>query len=513
MKKFKLYEYTEKLGKDELVVASDTEKIKDTVINKVCYNSNEVEKNTLFVCKGIKFKEEYLKNAIVSGAIAYISEKKYDVDIPCILVNDIQKALALVSKMYFNNPTDKLKMIGITGTKGKSTTAYYVKSILDNYMKDVDGTDTAILSSINNYDGKTTVESVLTTQESYEINKYARNAVDSNLKSLVMEVSSQALKKNRVYGITYDAAVFLNISEDHISDIEHPNFEDYFESKLKIFKQAKVACVNLNMDDIEHLLKVLDAAKEAEKVITFGTTRNADIFAYQIEKKGLNTTFKVRTPYFNDKIVLTMPGLFNIENALAAIAVAVSMKIPYKNIYEGLKVARSSGRMELYTNKDKRIIAIVDYAHNKLSFEKLYESTIKEYPDKKIVTVFGCPGGHAMIRRRDLGVLSGLNSDITYLTAEDPGMEKAVDICEEIGGYVKKVGGKYKIIEDRGEAIETAILENPDSVILITGKGNETRQKIGTTYVKCLTDVQYTKKALKKYDEEHGIKVKKAIKK
>ena len=149
---------------------------------------------------------------------------------------------------------------------------------------------------------------------------------------------------------------------------------------------------------------------------------------------------------------------------------------------------------------DKKIIAIVDYAHNKLSFEKLYESTIKEYPDRKIVTVFGCPGGHAIIRRRDLGVLSGLNSDITYLTAEDPGMEKTEDICEEIAGYVKKVGGKYKIIEDRGEAIKTAIMENPDSVILITGKGNETRQKIGTTYVKCLTDVQYAKNALKEYD-------------
>lgn len=126
-----------------------------------------------------------------------------------------------------------------------------------------------------------------------------------------------------------------------------------------------------------------------------------------------------------------MPGLFNIENALAAIAVSVAMKIPYKNIYEGLKVARSSGRMELYTNKDKKIIAIVDYAHNKLSFEKLYESTIKEYPDRKIVTVFGCPGGHAIIRRRDLGVLSGLNSDITYLTAEDPGMEKTEDIAKK----------------------------------------------------------------------------------
>lgn len=513
MKKFKLYEYIEKLSKGDLIITSDVEKIKETVINKVCYNSNDVEKDTLFVCKGAKFKEEYLKNAIVSGAIAYISEKKYSEEIPCILVNDIQKALAVVAKMYFNNPTDKLNMIGVTGTKGKSTTAYYVKSILDSYMKEVDGTDTAILSSINNYDGKTNVESVLTTQESYEIEKYAKNAVDSNLKNLVMEVSSQALKKDRVYGITYDEAVFLNISEDHISNIEHPNFNDYFESKLKIFKQAKVACVNLNMDNIENLLKVLDYAKNADKIITFGTTRNADIFAYNIEKKGQNTSFKVKTPYFNDKILLTMPGLFNIENALAAIAVAVAMKIPYKNIYEGLKVARSSGRMELYTNKDKKIIAIVDYAHNKLSFEKLYESTIKEYPDRKIVTVFGCPGGHAMIRRRDLGVLSGLNSDMTYLTAEDPGIEKAIDICEEIAGYIEKVGGKYKIIEDRGEAIKTAIMKNPDSVILITGKGNETRQKIGTTYVKCLTDVQYAKKALKEYDKMHNIEVKSSKKK
>ena len=501
MKKFKLYEYVEKLSKDDLVVTSDVEKIRDTVINKVCYNSNDVEKDTLFVCKGVKFKEEYLKDAIVKGAIAYITETKYSEDIPCILVSDIQKSLAIVAKMYFNNPTDKLNMIGITGTKGKSTTAYYVKSILDSYMKEVDGTDTAILSSINNYDGKTNVESVLTTQESYEIEKYARNAVDSNLKSLVMEVSSQALKKDRVYGIKYDEAVFLNISEDHISNIEHPNFDDYFESKLKIFKQAKVACVNLNMDNIENLLKVLDYAKNADKIITFGTTRNADIFAYNIEKKGLHTSFKVRTPYFNNKILLTMPGLFNIENALAAIAVAVAMKIPYKNIYEGLKIARSSGRMELYTNKDKKIIAIVDYAHNKLSFEKLYESTKQEYPDKKIITVFGCPGGKAQLRRRDLGRLAGIHSDISYLTAEDPGPEDTIAICEEIASHIKEENGKYKIIADRGEAIKKAILENPNSVVLITGKGNETRQKYGKKFLPCLTDTEYAQEALEEYDK------------
>ena len=156
--------------------------------------------------------------------------------------------------------------------------------------------------------------------------------------------------------------------------------------------------------------------------------------------------------------------------------------------------------MESHISKDGNIIVIVDYAHNKLSFQKLYESTRQEYPNKNIITVFGCPGGKAQLRRRDLGTLSGINSSVTYLTAEDPGPEETIDICKEIAIYVKKENGKYKIIEDRGEAIKQAILENPNSVILITGKGNETRQKYGKKYLPCLTDTQYALEALEEYN-------------
>ena len=202
------------------------------------------------------------------------------------------------------------------------------------------------------------------------------------------------------------------------------------------------------------------------------------------------------------KFCLPCLGLFNVENALAAICVAISLDIPYTYIYEGLKVARASGRMESHVSQDGSIIVIVDYAHNKLSFEKLYESTKQEYPNKKIVTVFGCPGGKAQLRRKDLGRLSGIHSDISYLTAEDPGPEDTVDICKEIASHIIKEHGNYKIIEDRGQAIKDAILENPDSVILITGKGNETRQKYGTQYLPCLTDTEYALEALKEYDKK-----------
>lgn len=158
--------------------------------------------------------------------------------------------------------------------------------------------------------------------------------------------------------------------------------------------------------------------------------------------------------------------------------------------------------MESHISHDGSIIVIVDYAHNKLSFEKLYESTKQEYPDKKIITVFGCPGGKAQLRRRDLGTLSGRNSAISYLTAEDPGPEATLDICKEIASYIEQEHGSYQIIEDRGEAIRKAILENPNSVILITGKGNETRQKVGKEFLPCLTDTQYAEEALEEYKEK-----------
>ena len=506
MKKNKLINYIEELRKENLILEDNiSDKLNEKTISNVTYDSREVKENTLFLCKGSKFKTEYLENSLNSGAIAYVSEEQYKIeDKPYIIVNNIRRAIAVLSKLYNDNPQNKINMIGITGTKGKSTTSYYIKYILDEYMKDLNKNETAIISSIDTYDGKSRAEAVLTTPEPEELFMHIRNAVDSNIDNLVMEVCSQALKIERVYGILYKYGVFLNISEDHISNIEHNNYEEYLDCKLKLFEQTETAVVNLNTADLD---KVLEAAKKSKKIITFGNTKDADVYGYNIRKEGMNTVFNVKTKYFDEEILLTMPGLFNVENALAAIAVTSEMGIPYENIYNGLKKAKASGRMEVYSDKNQEIVVIVDYAHNKLSFEKLYESTIKEYPKREIITVFGCPGNHAQNRRKDLGELSGKYSNMNYLTMEDPRNEDPEEICKEISTYIEKENGKYKIIVDREEAIKEAIFEaKPNSVILINGKGNETVQYIKGKYVECETDVQYAKKYLKELDNKKSKK-------
>lgn len=504
MKLYTVQNYINALEKENLIEEIHLgELLPSASVSHIAHNSKSVVSDTLYICKGIKYKPEYLSEAIQNGAMIYVAEieNASESNFPHIIVKDIRKSLAVISSLYYDYPAQKINMIGLTGTKGKSTTAYYIKSILDHYMKSQNAPDTAIVSSIDTYDGKSCKESLITSPESIDLQEHIANAVDCNMKNLVMEVSSQALKLDRVHDIDYKVGVFLNISEDHISSIEHPDFEDYFASKLKFFNQVETACINLDSDYVD---RIIENAQKCKKIVTFSTKNSkADVYGYEIKKEGhTSIKFKVRTSEFEDEILLTMPGLFNVENALAAISVAISLNIPYIDIYEGLKTAKASGRMESHVSKDGSIIVIVDYAHNKLSFEKLYESTKQEYPDKKIVTVFGCPGGKAQLRRKDLGRLAGLHSNISYLTAEDPGPEETVSICNEIADHIKEEHGNYKIVEDRGQAIKEAILENPNSVILITGKGNETRQKIGTKYIPCLTDTQYAEEALEEYNNK-----------
>ena len=495
---YKLNDYI-KLLEDNGLISECCADNKNTDISFVTYNSKEAAEGTLFICKGAHFKEDYLRDAHLSGAVCYISEKKYDVDMDCIIVKNIRRAMAVIFDMYYESVWKGLTLIGITGTKGKSTTTYFIKYILDEYLKSADKPRSAFISSIDTYDGVESFESHLTTPEAGELYKHFSNAVNSGIDYLTMEVSSQALKYDRVYGVGFNIGVYLNIGEDHISDIEHPDFDDYFYSKLKLFEQCKTACVSLDTLRVEEVLK---AASVCDRVITFSSIDDkADIFAYDIRKSGNDTVFKVRTPEYTEEITLTIPGLFNVQNALAAIAVCYCLKIPKHYIYVGLMKARSSGRMEIYSNSDNRVIAIVDYAHNKLSFQSLYDSVKKEFPSRKIITVFGCPGKKAFQRRKDLGELSGKYSDFVYITEEDHGEEPLLQICEEIAEYVKAQGCKYEIEPDRGQAIKKAIFSaDRDTVVLITGKGNETRQKRGTEYIPCPSDVEYTKKFLKEFD-------------
>ena len=390
-------------------------------VSLVSYDSRNVVPGTLFLCKGAHFRPEFLQSAKDLGAAAYVSAQPYpQVDLPCILVSDMRLAIAPLADLYYDHPSGKLKVIGITGTKGKSSTAYYLKYILDEYAAQEGRGESGVISSIDTYDGVERFESHLTTPEPLELQRHFAHALQSGLEYLTMEVSSQALKYHRTLCTEFAAACFLNIGEDHISPIEHPDFEDYFTSKLKIFAQARVCCVNLDCDHADRVRKAaLDSGKP---VITFSQTDpEADVYASQVEKRGGDTLFRVRTRRFQRQFRLTMPGLFNVENALAAIALCQGLNIPERCVYVGLMKARVPGRMEVYSNADETVTAIVDYAHNRMSFETLFRSVKAEYPGRRIVTVFGCPGKKALDRRRDLGEVSGQYSDLVVLTEEDSG--------------------------------------------------------------------------------------------
>ena len=475
-------------------------------VSLVSCDSRQVVPGTLFICKGAHFKVEFLQSAMEQGAFAYIAEKPYEgVDLPCLQVTNVRLTMALLADFYYNHPSGKLSVVGITGTKGKSSTTYYLKYIFDEYLAAKKQKPSGVVGGIETYDGVERFEAHLTTPEPLDLERHFANGVSTDMRYLTMEVSSQALKYDRVLNVEFAAAVFLNIGTDHISPIEHPDFEDYFSSKLRIFAQAAAACVNLDSD---HADRVLEAArKSCSRMITFSTKDpSATIYGSQIRKVGGDILFKVKTPRYSREFRLTMPGLFNVQNALAALAVCEALGIPEQYAFAGLMKARVPGRMEIYSNADEKVSVIVDYAHNKLSFETLFQSVKEEYPGRRVVTIFGCPGYKAYDRRKDLGEISGKYSDLVILTEEDPGEEPVENICKDIAQYVEKEGCDYTIVPDRGEAIRQAVLGSQEpTIILLTGKGAETRQKRGIEYIDCPSDVEYAKQFLHEYDVLHGM--------
>lgn len=501
MKRHQLKEYAELLEQAGLVTEINLQEYDKTEIEGLTYNSKEAGTHTLFVCKGATFKEDYLKMAKEAGAAAYISEVKYDVSLPYILVNDIKAAMPKLADFYHNQIWKKLNLIGVTGTKGKSTTVYFIKAILDDYLIDSGKKDSAVLSSIDTYDGVINEVSHLTTPEAIELHKHFQNAVDSGIEFLEMEVSSQALKYHRVDGITFDVGAFLNISEDHISPIEHPDFEDYFHSKLKMFAQTKTACVNIESD---FLNEIMEAAKASERIRTFGLTEKADIYAYDIHREGTDTVFNIHCDKFDMPFRISIPGSFNVENALAAVAILYDYDIPVEHIFNGLYKAHPSGRMEMYATEDKKIIAVADFAHNKLSFEKLFGSMKADYPDYHMIAFFGCIGGKAFNRRRPMAEAAAAYADKIYIVADDPGNEPFKDTAAEIESYIKPTGKPYEIIESRLEAIEKAFRQVKEPTVLVmAGKGSDQFIKYGTTYVPCESDGQFVAKLIREYDEKH----------
>lgn len=457
---------------------------KKVEIEHLSYNSKDIKEKTLFICKGKLFKSEYLIDGVKRGVNSYISETYYE-DVPenvaYLVVKDIRESMHLVSNLFYNYAWKDITTVGLTGTKGKTTTTYYLKNILNKHL----GKRCAIISTIDTYTGITDEESHLTTPEAPDLHRFFHETKESGIPLLVMEVASQGYKVKRVNGVTFDIGVFLNISEDHISDAEHPNFEDYLNCKLEFMKNVKTAIINRNTDFYE---AVVDSAKNA-KVITYGTDDRADYYVSNIHKDGIYSVFDVIGENYKKTFKTNMQGRFNVENALAAIVVAKQIGVSDEDIAYGIENTEVKGRMNVF-EKDG-ITVIVDYAHNKLSFTKLYESLVLDYPNRRIISVGGGPGGKAYARRKDFGQIVGKYSNYIYLTAEDPQFEEVKDICQDIATYIDD--GKYEIVEDRKEAVLKAFGNAKEGdVIVLLAKGEETYQKVRGVFTPYESDLKLT---------------------
>ena len=476
-----------------------------TPIALLSYDSRQVVPGTLFICKGAQFRASFLVGALQAGAVCYVADTAVAdtlaaadaaiADAPRMVVTDIRAALIVLADTGFDHVADRLTIAGITGTKGKSTTTYFLRYILDEYLADIGKPPCAYLSSIDNYDGLSTTEAHLTTPEVLELYRHLQNAADAGITHVSMEVSSQALMCGRVNGITFAVGTWLNIDTDHISPIEHASFQDYFDAKKKLFDRCRVGCVNT---DAEHAEEALAYARQRCPVITFGHHEDDDVSCRHVERRADGIHFEVVSEAYNGEFAITMPGMFNVTNALAAMAMSQALGIPEDCVRRGLLRGRATGRMQVYASRDGAATVIVDYAHNRLSFQALYDSTVAEYPGHKLIWIFGCPGNHAQNRRIDLPGVIGDRCDFVYICEEDSGNEPFEAIAADI---VANTRSPYAVIEDRGECVRRAIFDfTGPRVILFTGKGEEHYMKRAGRYDDCPSDVDLTLQYLAEYD-------------
>lgn len=471
-------------------------------------DSRVAEPGHLFICKGASFKGSYLESARERGAVAYLCGRAHEdelrtlvPELPALIATDVRPAMAQAAAAAFGHPDRALTTVGVTGTKGKSTTTYMLRAILDG---DVPYSSCGLIGSIETFDGKSAQESLNTTPESPDLWRYLSNMREAGLTYALMEVSSQALKYHRVDCLGLDIACFLNIGRDHISPLEHPDWEDYFASKLKIFDAAKAAVVNLGSD---HSEEILAHAKQCPKVLTFSATDPAaDVFAHDIESTMGFVSFTCRTPSWEGPIALTMPGLFNVDNALCAIAAAELLGVPYEQTAEGLSRTKVPGRMELIPTPDRKIAGIVDFAHNRMAFEKLFPSIRQEFPGFHIIAVFGATGDKAVERRYELPAVAGRYADELIFTKDDPGHEKVEDICREMATAVPE-GVPFEIVPDRAMAVKRAVELgygwDGNTVVCVLARGTEGVQHENGRFVPAPLDADLFQDAVRDYIAKH----------
>ena len=446
----------------------------DTSITTLVYDSRKVEKGSIFVCISgtVRAAHDFIPEVIEKGAIALVVEKDVEVvpGITYIKVENSRKALAYLAAAYFGYPARRLKTIGITGTKGKTTTTYLVKSILE-----AAGIKTGLIGTIESIIGDEHIPSANTTPESYVVQERFRKMVDAGLDAVVMEVSSQALMLHRVAGITFDIGVFTNLEPDHIGTNEHKDFDDYMHCKSLLFRQCEKGIFNGDSEHLEGILK-----GHTCQVETFGYGNQNDIYAQNVEllkeDGALGVKYQVKG-LVDFKVEVNVPGAFSVYNSLTAIAICHHFGVATEAIQNALKNVSVKGRIELVP-VSKRYTIMIDYAHNAMSLESLL-TTIKEYEPARLVCLFGCGGNRARSRRFEMGEVSSRLADLTVVTSDNPRDEEPMDIISDIIVGMKKADGEYVTIPDRKEAIRYCMENAQDGdIIVLAGKGHEDYQEI-----------------------------------
>ena len=447
-------------------------------ITNVDSDSRNIKENGMFIAiQGYEVDGiDYIESAIENGAKAIMVQENVDLaklkisqDITLLVVPDTRIALAICACNFYDNPSRKFKLVGVTGTKGKTTTTFMIKKILEKQGKKV-----GLVGTIATYIGDKKIEdSSRTTPESIKLQQIFAKMVEEKVDVVVMEVSSQSLKLNRVLGCDIDIGVFTNFAHEHISKNEHPDMEDYFNSKLKLFDMCKVAFTNA--DDI-YGAKVARVAKTPE-ITTYGIDNFCHILAKDITITNSYVDFKVKIENKNERVKTCIPGRFSVYNSLAAICVAMKLGANAEQIKEALVEVRVPGRSELVDNKQDLTI-MIDYAHTPESLESILQA-VKSYTKGRVISVFGCGGDRDSIKRPLMGEVSGRVADYTIITSDNPRTEEPNAIISYIEVVIKKTKVLYTCIVDIKEAIKKAIeMANKMDIIVLAGKGHEPYQEI-----------------------------------
>ena len=450
----------------------------DINVNNIENNSKNIKEGDMFIAiKGFATDgHAYVNDAIKAGAKVIMVEQGCDLkkieltdDVTLIVAKDTRAALAKCSCNFYGDPSKKFKLIGVTGTKGKTTTTFMIKEILEKA-----GHKVGLIGTIATYiNGKMITESTRTTPESIELQKTFAEMVKQGVEYVVMEVSSQSLKLHRVDGCKFDIVLFTNFSEDHISEKEHPDMKDYFESKLKLFSMCDNGIINV--DDLQ-VSKIPNLFPNSN-IMTYGIDNFCEVLAKDITITNSYVDFRVKISNRNERVKVDIPGRFSVYNALAAICVAKKIGIEPEKVIEALAEVKVPGRSEMVPNS-KELPIMIDYAHSPESLQNIL-SAAKSYTRGKVISVFGCGGDRDKGKRPLMGEISGRIADFTIITTDNPRTEEPESIIKEIEEGIKKTKGKYKIVVDRKEAIEEAIkMANKLDIIILAGKGHEPYQEI-----------------------------------